>query len=78
MLLSTLNDMLELALPHRETHTIGGLVMETLGRVPEVGDRVEVGHIKLRVEAVAHNSVAAVCIALPPEAGDLPAGEDVP
>jgi CBS domain containing-hemolysin-like protein len=78
MLLSTLNDMLELALPHRETHTIGGLVMEMLGRVPEVGDRVEIGDVKLRVEAVAHNSVTAVCIALPPDAGDIPAEEEGP
>ncbi|MGD8791421.1 MAG: hemolysin family protein [Anaerolineae bacterium] len=78
MLISTLNDMLELALPHREAHTIGGLVMEMLGRVPEVGDRVEAGEVKLRVDAVAHNSVTAVYIALPPEVRDVPAGEEVP
>jgi CBS domain containing-hemolysin-like protein len=78
MLISTLNDTLELALPHRETHTIGGLVMELLGRVPEVGDRVEVGAIRLRVEAVAHNSVTAVCIALPLEADDVAIEEGAP
>jgi putative hemolysin len=70
MLIASLNDLLEIDLPHESTHTIGGLVMETLGRVPQVGDAVEIEGIGLRVEAVAHRSVTAVCVALPPgEAG---------
>jgi putative hemolysin len=66
MLTANLNDLLEIDLPHESTHTIGGLVMEALGRVPQVGDVVEIDGVRLRVEAVAHRSVTAVCVALPP------------
>jgi CBS domain containing-hemolysin-like protein len=67
VLISTLNDHLEIDLPHESTHTVGGLVMEALGRVPQVGDVVEIEGVRLRVEAVAHRSVTAVCVALPPD-----------
>jgi CBS domain containing-hemolysin-like protein len=43
-----------------EVDTVGGLVMAALGRVPEMGDEVEVdGHV-LRVEALDGRRVAAV------------------
>ena len=71
ILIANLNDLLEIDLPHEGTHTIGGLVMEALGRVPQVGDVVEIKRIRLRVEAVAHRSVTAVCIALPPDSSSL-------
>ncbi|HSR35455.1 MAG TPA: hemolysin family protein [Anaerolineae bacterium] len=62
MLITNLNDLLEIQLPHETTHTVGGLVMEALGRVPRVGDAVEIENIRLRVEAVAYRSVTAVCV----------------
>jgi CBS domain containing-hemolysin-like protein len=65
MLISYLNDWLEFDLPHDESHTVGGLVMDSLGRIPQVGDVVEVEGITLRVEAVDHHSVAEVCVSLP-------------
>jgi CBS domain containing-hemolysin-like protein len=61
-----LADLLEVDLPHEEAHTIGGLVMDRLGRVPQVGDTVEIEGISMRVDAVAHKSVTALCISLPP------------
>ena len=78
MLISTLNDKLEINLPHEESHTVGGLVMDSLGRIPQVGDAVEIAVrrtsgsseptvINLRVEAVDHRSVTEVCVSLPPE-----------
>jgi putative hemolysin len=67
MLISTLNDRLEINLPHEQSHTIGGLVMDRLGRIPQVGDTVEVGGIHLRVEAVDHRSVTEVCVSLASE-----------
>ena len=41
------------------------LVMDTLGRVPQVGDSVEFQGISFRVDAVARKSVAAVSVTLP-------------
>jgi CBS domain containing-hemolysin-like protein len=73
MLITSLNDLLEIDLPHETASTVGGLVMDRLGRVPQVGDTVDVRGIHLRVEAVAHMSVTAVCVTLRP---DLPAPPD--
>jgi putative hemolysin len=67
MLISSLNDKLEINLPHEESHTVGGLVMDSLGRIPGVGDAVEIQGIQLRVEAVEHHSVTEVCVSLPSE-----------
>jgi putative hemolysin len=66
MLVASLNDLLEIDLPHEGAHTVGGLVMEVLGRVPQVGDTVEIEGIRLRVEAVAQMSIVALCVTLPP------------
>jgi putative hemolysin len=66
MLVDNLNELLDIELPHEASHTIGGLVMELLGRVPRVGDEVAAEPVRLQVEAVAHRSVSAVCIVLPP------------
>lgn len=74
MLIDTLNDLLEIDLPHEASHTVGGLLMEELGCVPRVGDTARFGQIELRVEAVAHNAVTSVRISLPAEAGEAPAG----
>ena len=66
MLIKTLNDILEVDLPHEASHTVGGLLMEELGRVPRVGDAVQFeGGIQLRAEAVAHNAVTSVRVTLP-------------
>jgi CBS domain containing-hemolysin-like protein len=47
-------------LPEGDYDTVGGLVMERLGRVPEVGDEVEVESARLRVEAMNALAVARV------------------
>jgi CBS domain containing-hemolysin-like protein len=67
MLISTLNDRLDLNLPHEAAHTVGGLVMDRLGRIPQVGDTVDIRGVRLRVEAVDHRSVTEVCVSLAPE-----------
>jgi putative hemolysin len=78
ILISHLNDQLEINLPHEESHTVGGLVMDSLGRIPRVGDEVEIAVrrtsgssertvIHLRVEAVDRRSVTEVCVSLPSE-----------
>jgi CBS domain containing-hemolysin-like protein len=78
MLICNLNDKLDINLPHEESHTIGGLIMARLGRIPQVGDAVEIAVrktsgsseptvIHLRVEAVDHRSVTEVRVSLPSE-----------
>jgi len=76
MLIDDLNDLLDLKLPHEVANTIGGLVMEELGRVPKVGDIVEVSNVRLRVEVVENRSVGLVCLALSADLGTASAQED--
>jgi CBS domain containing-hemolysin-like protein len=37
--------------------TLGGLVMDRIGRIPEAGDEVRVGDVALRVERMAGRRV---------------------
>jgi putative hemolysin len=55
--------------------TLGGLVMAELGRVPEVGDEVEVAGRRLRVEALDGRRVAAVRLLPPTDPTPAPAEE---
>jgi CBS domain containing-hemolysin-like protein len=70
MLISNINDRLEINLPHDESHTIGGLVMDSLGRIPLVGDALEIQGVHLRVEEVDQHSVTRVRVSLLPEETD--------
>ena len=76
ILIDDLNDLLDLKLPHDRANTIGGLMMEELGRVPEVGDIVEVGNVHLRVESVENRSVHLVCLTLLANSGTASEHED--
>ncbi|MBW3605076.1 MAG: hemolysin family protein [Actinobacteria bacterium] len=51
-----------LRLPEGDYETLSGLVMALLGRVPEVGDRVETEHATLRVEALRGFAVHSLWI----------------
>jgi CBS domain containing-hemolysin-like protein len=64
MLVDDLNDVLDLRLPHEVANTIGGLVIEELGRMPRVGDSVKVTNVSLRVEAMDNLAVSLVCLTL--------------
>lgn len=67
MMISSLNQVLHTNLPNETAHTLGGLVLDLLGRVPVPNDEVEMNGIRFRVEAVAGRSVREVSLALPPE-----------
>jgi len=45
---------------HEAVDTVGGLVMTRLGRIPEVGDRIEVDGLTLSVEELDGRRVAVV------------------
>jgi putative hemolysin len=62
-----LNELLDLRLPSVEADTIGGLVLNELAHVPQVGEIVEVAGIALRVERVEGKGVAAVSLPATPD-----------
>lgn len=66
-LIEDLNDLLHLQLPSEEADTIGGLVLNALAHVPEVGEIIEVAGVPLRVERVEGKGVAAVSLPATPD-----------
>lgn len=69
VIIANVNDWFNLHLPDKEVNTIGGLIMATLERLPEVGDQIAIGGATLRVEAVNGPTVIEVC--LKPESESL-------
>jgi CBS domain containing-hemolysin-like protein len=65
--LEDLNELLDLNLPTDEAETIGGLVLNALGRAPKAGDQVTFGDILLRVERVDGNAVSTVSLPATPD-----------
>ncbi|HEX6385831.1 MAG TPA: hemolysin family protein [Anaerolineae bacterium] len=61
-----LNTRFGLSLPAGGIHTIGGLVLSRLNRVPEIGDAVEINGVEMRVESVRGKAVETVRLHLPP------------
>jgi CBS domain containing-hemolysin-like protein len=62
LLVTDVNEYLDLTLPDEDADTLGGLVLVKLGRLPEVGDEVTFGGTAIRVEAVADTSVSEVSL----------------
>ena len=58
--LHDLADRLDLARPDAESLTVGGLVAETLGRLPQPGDVLDVEGMRMKVERVEDNRVLRV------------------
>jgi len=65
LLLDELNQHFDLELEHPEIYTIGGLIMTSLGRIPEAGDAVEVNGVTFTVESVEKRAVESVRVLLP-------------
>jgi CBS domain containing-hemolysin-like protein len=57
---------LGLAVPAGPYETLAGLIAADLGRIPEVGDRLELGGWELRVDRVEHHTAERVEITAPP------------
>jgi CBS domain containing-hemolysin-like protein len=57
---STVADRLGIELPETGTETVGGIVLDRLGRPPETGDSVDVGSYLFEVTAVEGMRVATV------------------
>lgn len=67
MLIEDINDLLGLYLPTKDVDTIGGLVTSELGRIPTIGEEVNIGATALRVEKMEQNSVLEVSLPVSPE-----------
>ena len=76
LLVADVNDYLDLKLPEDRADTLGGLVFNAVGHLPEPGDEVTLGtpEVKLRVETVEHHQVTEVSLLRPD--GDLPHVEE--
>jgi len=64
------NDRFGLPLRSDEAHTVGGLVMEALGRIARTGDRAEVSGVQLEVERMTGRRIETVLITPPSPAAD--------
>lgn len=71
VLVEDVNAWLDLELDSEMVDTVGGLVMDAQGDVPEPGSEVEVGDFKFRVERVEGNWVARVSLPVTPEQAAL-------
>ncbi len=58
--LDDINDLMSVDLPTDESDTLGGLVYAMLGRVPAIGDTVDVGDLRLTVLTVEGRRIGTV------------------
>lgn len=50
---------------HGASDTVGGLIAERLGRLPETGERLEIEGVEVEVESVAHHAVRSALVRPP-------------
>lgn len=65
LLVSDVNEYLQLGLPEESADTLGGLIISELGKPPQEEEEVEINEILLRVEQMADYGVQEVSIKLP-------------
>ncbi|MCL4869749.1 MAG: hemolysin family protein [Anaerolineae bacterium] len=71
LLITDVNEYLELQLPTEDADTLSGLIFSTLERTPKVGDTVQFGDTEIRVELLEDLGVEEVSL-LKPTLLDLP------
>lgn len=76
--IDAINERFGLGLPSEEFNTIAGLVFGEIGHTPEVGDEVEVGGVRFRVEATNGRRATLIRMIPPPEAPQEEPGEPTP
>lgn len=72
LLVSDVNEYLELDLPEDAADTLSGLVFSYLGRPPVSGDEIHLGDILIRVESMEDLGVGEVSLLLPPRETESP------
>jgi putative hemolysin len=71
LLISDVNEYLELHLPDEMADTLSGLIFNELGRPPTDHEEVVIGDITIRVEAMADLGVSEVSLQLPTSGTDI-------
>ncbi len=72
VLIAEMNRDYGLKLSEARSETLGGLVVDELGRAPEVGDEVRLEDVTLRVEAIEGLAVRELIVILPEREETLP------
>ena len=72
LLVSDVNEYLELELPEEAADTLSGLVFSLLGRPPVPGDEARIKDVIIRVETMEELGVGEVSLVLPPREADSP------
>ncbi len=75
LLVTDVNEYLELELPTDPADTLSGLVFSRLGRPPVEGDEVPFDNVVIRVESMEDLSVGEVSLLLPARTDDAPFSE---
>lgn len=70
LLVSDVNEYLELDLPEEAADTLSGLVFSLLGRPPVEGDEVSLGDVVIHVESMEDLGVGELSLLLPPSDTD--------
>ena len=65
LLVTDVNEYLDLKLPTEAADTLSGLIFSELGRIPTVGDQIMVDNTAIRVEAMKDLGVDEVSLLLP-------------
>ncbi len=68
---SYLNSRFDLTLPADQVHSLGGLVLSQLNRLPEPGDVIEIDGVQMQVETVRDRADQTILLRLPEGATDL-------
>jgi CBS domain containing-hemolysin-like protein len=76
MPISELNDLLDAELPDDDWDTVGGLIFNSLGHVPNAGEQVDIDGYRLRVERLQGRRITRVRIAPVPARDPAEASED--
>jgi CBS domain containing-hemolysin-like protein len=72
LLVTDVNEYLDLSLPAESADTLSGLIFHQLGRPPSDHEEVIIGKVKIRVEAMADLGVSEVSLQLPPSELTVP------
>ena len=65
LLITDINEYLNLTLPFDDADTLGGLVLNKLGRQPEPGDKIAIANLQIHVEQIDEFGVIDFSFELP-------------
>jgi Mg2+/Co2+ transporter CorC len=67
VLLEDVNEILDTRYTSEDVDTVGGLVLSTMGRIPQTGETVDIDGMTFRVDRLDNNAISYVSTLLAPE-----------